>query len=186
DYCVLQSSWKAPGLQRGLIPYFTDGTIAFNSSGNPITQYQRTTPIIVTIPKQPMPANGFPLLHYHHGTGGWATQVFERGYTNANEQQDYVGSPSQVAAQRGWAAAAMGGHLGADHQAQLQLIDQLLELIPGFTLNHATYNFLNPVAMRDNFAQMVAERTLYSNMLQQLQINAQLCPGASSASGQFH
>lgn len=186
DYCVLESRWQAPGLQRGAIPYFTHGTIAFNGNGDPLTQYQRSTPVIVTLPKQPMPANGFPILHYHHGTGGKATQVFERGYTDASGQQVYTGSPAQVAAQRGWAAAAMGGHLGADHQEQLRLIDQVLDLIPGFTLNHATYNFLNPAAMRDNFVQMVVERTLYRKMILQQLFDANLCPEAAGAGSQIY
>jgi hypothetical protein len=186
DYCVLESSWQAPGLQRGVIPYFTQGTIDFNAEGDPLMQYQRETPIILTIPKQAMPSAGFPMLHYHHGTGGLATQVFERGLTFADGSQIYLGSPAQVAAQRGWAASGMGGHLGADHQEQLRLLDTLLDLVPGFTLNHATYNFLNPAAMRDNLAQMVAERTLYRNLVMSLQLDGNLCPGATTAAGYFY
>lgn len=186
DYCVLESSWQAPVLQKGVIPFFTGGTIEYDDQGNPLVQRTRTTPIIITIPKQTMPGTGFPMLHYHHGTGGLATQVFERGLTQADGSQSYLGSPAQVAAQRGWSAAGMGGHLGADHQEQLRLLDILLDLIPGFTLNHATYNFLNPQAMRDNFAQMVAERTLYRSLVMNLSLDAALCPGATSASGEFY
>ncbi len=185
DYCVLESTWKAPGLQRGAIPYLTGGSIAFDAGGEPLVQYERSTPVIITIPKQHMPANGFPILHYHHGTDGKATQVFERGYTDASGQQEYTGSPAQVAAQRGWATAAMGGHLGADHQKQLPLMDRLLQGVPGFSLNHTAYNFLNPQAMRDNLAQMVAERTLFRNLVLQTQLDASLCPGAHSDSGKF-
>ena len=188
DYCVLESAWEAPVLQRGVIPFFTGGTIKFDDQGNPMVQGSRSAPIIVTIPKseQDMPVNGFPMLHYHHGTGGLATQVFERGYTSSDGTQSYEGSPAQVAAQRGWATAAMAGHLGADHQEQLRLLDRVLELIPGFTLNHTTYNFLNPKAMRDNFAQMLVERALYRKLVMGLSLNEALCPGAVSNSGEFH
>lgn len=186
DYCVLESSWQTPVLQKGVIPYFTGGAIEYDEQGTPIVRDTRSTPIIITIPKQDMPQQGYPMLHYHHGTGGLATQVFERGLTQIDGSQIYLGSPAQVAAQRGWAASGMGGHLGADHQEQLRLLDILLELIPGFTLNHATYNFLNPQAMRDNFAQMVVERTLYRNLVMDLSLDANLCPDAYSASGKFH
>lgn len=185
DYCVLESTWQSPVLQKGVVPFFTSGTIEYDADGNPVVRGTRTAPIILTIPKQEMPANGFPILHYHHGTGGLATQVFERGLTQADGSQLYMGSPAQVAAQRGWATAAMAGHLGADHQEQLRLLDILLDLIPGFTLNHATYNFLNPQAMRDNFAQMVAERTLYRNLVMNMSVDASLCAEAYSASGSF-
>ncbi|MEE2733552.1 MAG: hypothetical protein VYA55_22210 [Pseudomonadota bacterium] len=186
DYCVLESSWQVPVLQRGLIPFFSGGSIEFDAQNNPVIRRHRTAPVIVTIPKQPMPPSGYPLLHYHHGTGGLATQVFERGLTHADGSQIYLGSPAQVAAQRGWATAAMAGHLGADHQEQLRLLDTVLELIPGFTLNHTTYNFLNPKAMRDNFAQMLAERAQYRRLVMDLSLDAGLCPGAFAADGQFH
>lgn len=186
DYCVLESSWEAPVLQRGAIPYVTAGTIEFDDQDNPLVRDTRTAPIILTIPKQVMPATGFPVLHYHHGTGGLATQVFERGLTAADGNQSYLGSPAQVAAQRGWATAAMAGHLGADHQEQLRLLDKVLDLIPGFTLNHTTYNFLNPQAMRDNFAQMLAERAVYRRLVMSLSLDESLCPGANSVSGEFH
>ncbi|RLU03528.1 MAG: hypothetical protein D9N11_03690 [Ketobacter sp.] len=186
DYCVLESKWEAPVLQKGAIPFVTAGTIDFDDQSSPVIRRTRTAPIIVTIPKQTMPAAGFPVLHYHHGTGGLATQVFERGLTAADGSQSYLGSPAQVAAQRGWATTAMAGHLGADHQEQLRLLDTVLELIPGFTLNHTTYNFLNPKAMRDNFAQMLAERTLYRKLVMSLSLDDSLCAAAVSGSGEFH
>lgn len=113
---MLESRWQAPGLQRGVIPYFTHGTIAFKGNGDPLTQHQR------------------------------ATQVFERGYTDASGQQVYTGSPAQVAAQRGWATAAM----------------------------------------RDNFVQMVVERTLYRKMILQQPFDANLCPEAAGAGSQIY
>jgi len=62
DYCVLESSWQTPVLQKGVIPYFTGGAIEYDEQGTPIVRDTRSTPIIITIPKQDMPQQGYPGL----------------------------------------------------------------------------------------------------------------------------
>ena len=187
DFCILQSSWAVPGLQKGNLPYampWEGGEIEYDLQGQPVVQYQRNAPFIITIPKMTMPANGFPMMFYHHGTGGLATQVFERGYTNAQDATPQ-GSPAEMAAIRGWAASGMAGHLGGDHQEQVPLYDFLGDALKLDLLSITAYNSINIKAMRDNYLQMVAERTLFRRLVNDLSIDASLCPGAHAANHRF-
>lgn len=187
DFCILQSDWTAPGLQKGNLPYampWEGGEIHYDSQGEPIVQYSRNSPFIITIPKMTMPANGFPMMFYHHGTGGLATQVFERGHSNKDGLTP-DGSPAEVAAIRGWAASGMAGHLGGDHKELVPLYDFLGDVLKLDLLSITAYNAINIKAMRDNYLQMVAERTLFRRLVNDLSIDESLCPGASTDNGQF-
>ena len=178
DFYILTSSWMVPGLQKGRFPYVfpTEGGAIHYKDGEPEVQYTRPTPFELIIPKGTMPASGFPLLIYNHGTGGLATQGHKRGRTIQDGTLTEEGSPAVIAAGRNWASCGMGGHMGGDHQGQEPFFDALGKLIPGLSLNIAAYNFMNPQAMRDNFFQMVAERILFRRMVNGLAIDASLCP----------
>lgn len=187
DFCILQSSWTAPGLQKGNLPYampWEGGEIQYDKQGQPIVQYDRNSPFIITIPKMTMPASGFPMMFYHHGTGGLATQVFERGYSNKDGLTP-AGSPAEVAAIRGWAASGMAGHLGGDHKELVPLYDFLGDVLKLDLLSITAYNSINIKAMRDNYLQMVAEQTLFRRLVNDLSIDASLCPGAQASNGHF-
>lgn len=187
DFCILQSNWTAPGLQKGNLPYampWEGGEIHYDEQGEPIVQYTRNSPFIITLPKMTMPANGFPMMFYHHGTGGLATQVFERGYSNKDGLTP-AGSPAEIAAIRGWAASGMGGHLGGDHKELVPLYDFLGDVLNLDLLSITAYNSINIKAMRDNYLQMVAERTLFRRLVNDLSIDESLCPSASTDHGQF-
>ncbi|MCG8670553.1 MAG: hypothetical protein MI867_14140, partial [Pseudomonadales bacterium] len=172
DYCVIQGTWQVPGFQAGIAPYaypVYGGDIQWQENGAPIVQYHRDTPMIVTIPNQPMPENGFPLLMYNHGTGGDAVQVYNRGLQFPDGSIEAGGGPSRIAANRGWASSGMGGHMSMDHLGVLGTLD-----------GYIAYNFLNPVAWLGNLQQMALERVLYRRLLTHLEIPKELCPGAKS------
>lgn len=169
DYCVLGGQWQVPGFQFGVPPYAYanyGGGIVFDDNGAPMVQYTRTAPFVVTIPRQPMPAEGFPLLMYNHGTGGDSAQVFARGKSAPDGSMEQGGGPARIAAQRGWAASGMGGHMALEHLGILGTAD-----------GYMAYNLFNPLAMRDNFVQMVLERVLFRRLLNALQIDPALCAG---------
>lgn len=172
DYCVIQGHWDVPGFQQGTTPYAYPnygGDILWEESGAPMVQYTRNAPFVVSIPKQPMPESGYPLLMYNHGTGGDAVQVFTRGEQDADGNVDVGGGPSLIAAKRGWASSGMGGHLSFDHLGILGTLD-----------GYIAYNFLNPVAWLGNMQQMVLERVLFRRVLNDLRIPQSLCPAAGS------
>lgn len=187
DFCILQASWTVPGFQQGKLPFalpWDGGEIQYDEQGQPIVQYQRHAPFVITIPKMTMPANGFPMMFYHHGTGGVASQLYTRGYTEG-EQATTDGNHAETAAIRGWAASSMSGHLGGDHKNEIPLFDLLANLITFDTLSYTAYNMINLKAMRDNYLQMVAERTLFRRLVNDLSIDESICPGAQATNGQF-
>lgn len=184
DYCIIESEWSVPGIQQGAFPYvlpIAGGQVEYTSHGEPIVTYHRTTPFVLTIPKTPMPEQGYPVLFYNHGTDGNAAQVFERGTTVADGTLTRQGSPAQVAAIRGWAATGMGGHFGADHQDQIPVLDAIVDGIDGLSLNIGAYNFMNIKSMRGNMMQMVAERTAFRRLVDNVQLDASLCADADIA-----
>lgn len=171
DYCIVSGSIDMPGFQQGMLPYAFPshgGDMVWTNSGAPQVQYIRTAPLVITLPRQSMPAGGFPLLLYNHGTGGVAAEVYERGAVNASGVQDSEGGPARIAAARGW--ASMGGHLGSEHLAGQGDLD-----------GYVAYNFFNPVAWRGNLQQMALERVLLRRALNQLQLDPSLCPAAAGA-----
>ena len=184
DYCIIEASWNLPTIQTGNFPFVTPldgGAVQYSAEGEPVVQSYRSTPMILTIPKTPMPQDGYPMVFYHHGTDGRATQVYERGYTQADGTLTPVGSPAHIAASRGWAASGMGGHMGADHQDQLPALDALADLIPGISLNIGAYNFMNLNSMKGNMMQMAAERTAFRRLVNDLSLDASLCAGADTS-----
>lgn len=178
DYCVLGGQWQVPGFQVGVPPYAYSnygGGIDFDRNGAPRVQYLRSAPFVVTIPRQSMPAEGFPLLMYNHGTGGDSQQVFARGKSAPDGTIEVGGGPARIAAQRGWAASGMGGHLALEHMGILGSAD-----------GYMAYNLFNPLAMRNNFVQMVLERVLFRRLLNTLIIDPSLCAGVQLPEDQTH
>jgi hypothetical protein len=72
----------APNYQAGVIPFKNPGdggNWVFDSNGDPILQGTLTMHFSLVIPKEsacPMPANGYPLALYAHGTGGNYQSVY--------------------------------------------------------------------------------------------------------------
>lgn len=178
EYCIIKADWQVPGFQQGVFPYVVPangGAVVLSEQG--LDQvYQRQTPIHLTIPKTPMPAQGFGLYFYHHGTSGLSSQVYERGQTTVDGVKTWHGSPASIAAQAGLAAAGMGGHFGKDHNNQVAWTKLLSEVLP-IDLNIGQYNFLNIQAMAGHLHQQLAERYLFRRLVEQLSLAPELCPG---------
>ncbi len=137
-YHVYEGTYEAPVYQHGEVPYATEGgEFVFDAAGDPVLA--RTEPIrfALSVPMGDMPALGWPIVLYAHGTGG-----SYRSFINADVARDlariYV--DGEVLAQ----AAVIG-------------IDQVLH---GTRCNVAAcnpelnfFNFQNPIAGRDNVRQ---------------------------------
>jgi hypothetical protein len=62
-----------PIFQKGTPPYEAPedgGEIELDANGAPIKQGDMDVCFALSVPKQPMPANGYPVMIYAHGTGG--------------------------------------------------------------------------------------------------------------------
>jgi hypothetical protein len=119
-------------------------------------------PITITLPKlQPMPAGGFPLAVYFHGSGGLSSQVVDRGKREMGESEPKKGEgPAFVLAPHGFAA------VGSAHPVNP-------ERLPGATETQYL-NFSNLASFRDIFRQGVIEQRLYLEALRTLEISPSL------------
>lgn len=69
----VQGTYNGPVFQAGTRPYKTaadGGAIAFDASGNPVVQGTESMCYSLALPKTTMPAGGWPVVVYGHGTGG--------------------------------------------------------------------------------------------------------------------
>ncbi len=69
---VFTGNYQAPNFQAGDVPYKNapSGEIKVDASGSAIPQRMETLRFSVAVPAGAVPANGFPIAIYAHGTGG--------------------------------------------------------------------------------------------------------------------
>ena len=129
----------SPNYQAGKLPFVNagdGGEFKFDASGLPIVQSLQTLRFSLMVPSAtacPMPAGGYPIVLYAHGTGG--------------DWRSYVGDGT---------GAAMAAHCLATMG-----VDQIFQgtrpgSIPGASesqIGLTFYNFQNPVAARTNGRQ---------------------------------
>ena len=182
EYCVIRGVVELPGYQKGIPPYLVfGGQVEWESDGAPKQQYTRNAEFMLTIPKQgTMPASGYPWLSYVHGAGGRARQVFDRGefdHLDLTRYPYYIGKagegPAQIAAERGWAATGLAGHLAYDHIPQWSLV--------GGTL---MYNLYNPEGMAGTYMTLAWERIFFRRIVERLSVPRDLCPDADPGPNQ--
>jgi len=173
-FCELHGSVDFPQFQTGEPPFDTGGRFVFGSDGLPVEQRKETAKIVISLPKQPMPVGGYPLVMYFHGSGGIAEQVVDRGrVTEVGGEPTKGEGPAYVLAAHGFAAVGSSHPLSPDR-------------VPGAG-EIAYLNFDNLSATRDTFRQGVIEQRLYLEALGKLQIEPSLvsaCVGMSLPSGE--
>ncbi|MEZ4462240.1 MAG: hypothetical protein R3E66_21465 [bacterium] len=158
DYVVLKAFYNVPNIQKGPLPYALppSGVIEFDDNGDPIVGYQESVQVNITIPRGPMPAAGFPLLIYAHGSGGEAKELMNRGPKTA---------PNDVAAPGTGPAATLALYGVAGFSADFALHDTRYPQSPD-TTGLKLYNLLgNPRAMIDNFVVAANEVGLHSRLM---------------------
>jgi hypothetical protein len=131
-YSVFTGTYTAPNFQTGDVPYSTEGgEIQVGTDGAAIVQRMEPMRFALTLPPGPVPANGFPICIYAHGTGG-----------------DY----------ESFIADGTGQRLAAQGIATIST-DQVLHgpRNPGGNPEVAFFNFSNPYAGRDNALQGAAD-----------------------------
>jgi hypothetical protein len=132
QYSVFTGTYTAPNFQTGDVPYSSSGgEIQVGSDGVAIVQRIEPMRFAVTLPPGPVPANGFPICIYAHGTGGDYESFIEDG-TGLRLAQQGIATIST---------------------------DQVLHgpRNPGGDPEVAFFNFSNPYAGRDNALQGAAD-----------------------------
>ncbi len=171
DYCAYEATWAAPQFQEGTPPFEEEGgRFVLDGDGLPVEQGTQTASFVVSVPKRAMPADGFPLVFYVNGTGGLARQILDRGTVVGATAPAPGTGPAMRFARRGWAASGVAGPLNPERIGAAASMD-------GFVM----YNFLNPVAMRDNFMQAVLEHVLFRRLVTELRIDPAGCDGVDAS-----
>ena len=195
-FCEIQAQVTYPQFQVGSPPYDTGGLFTFDSTGMPIKQGDQVAPITITLPKQAMPAGGFPLIVYFHGTGG--REHGDRGPRDVapgdghgellrRARRSTRGTASRGATRPGqgpgWVMAARGFAMAA---SALPVNPQRWPA--GQDSNLPEYlNINNVAATRDIFRQGVLEERLFFDALGRLTIDpsaVSACSGLSLPAGE--
>jgi len=154
-----------PKVQAGTRPYLAPadgGDLVFDGAGKPVLQGTEEVCVSLTIPKgQTMPAGGWPVALYGHGTGG----SFRSAVSDAGEALAAIdlGAGTMVGvAAVGWDGPMHGARSGS-------------ALDPGVLF----YNLANPVAARGNLLQGAADVFALVRALKAWTIDAAASPTGS-------
>ncbi|MBX3024959.1 hypothetical protein KF840_08630 [bacterium] len=169
-FCELRGTVRMPQYQRGTPPFATLGDFVVGADGLPIVQRIEDVPVVLTLPRQVMPAGGYPLTLYFHGSGGVAAQVVDRGPALSPGGEPVRGEgPAHVLAAHGIATAASALPLNP-------------ERLPGAS-SRAYLNLLNLAAYPYTFRQGTIEQRLLLDALGRLRIDAQTLVGCDGVGG---
>lgn len=166
-FCALAAAIDLPQLQRGAPPFDTEGLFAPpGADGVPPVQRTERAPVVITIPREPMPPGGYPVVVYFHGSGGLSTQVIDRGpILEPGGDWEPGRGPAHVLARRGFAAVGPAMPVNP-------------ERLPGA----GETDYINPVnlpAFRDTMRQGVLEGRLLLDALARLRIEPELLAGCA-------
>ena len=172
-FCVLRATLTVPGFQAGTPPYNSEGRFAFDDDERLIVQREDTFPLVITMPKGPMPPEGYPLVLYFHGSGGESSQVIDRGAVLEIGGAPTQGKgPAHVLAAHGFGTASSALPVNPERVSGASDFEYL--------------NFNNLAAFRDTFRQGVLEQRLLLDALLSLKVSPEIvaqCEGMSLPEG---
>jgi hypothetical protein len=152
---LYQARITLPQFQAGLPPDFAaGGGFVFDSQGRPVVQRSERVGLTLAVPDGEEPAGGWPLVLYHHGTGG---DRFSFCSTSSS-----TGDECDWLAEVGVASAAIDQPLHGERNTG------------GWDEVSVTFNGQNPEAFRDNFRQGAAELLVLEKVAASLEIPAQV------------
>lgn len=174
EFCELHGKVVYPQFQRGTPPFDTEGLFELGPDGTPIKQRDEEAPISLMVPKMAMPAGGFPLVVYFHGSGGTTASVMDPSLLDEPEKGKGPAAPLTA---RGLAVVS----------SALPVNPQRL---PGASETEYL-NVNNMAALRDTFRQGVVEQRLFMEALRTLAIDPAVlaaCAGPTLPAGEttFH
>lgn len=124
-----------PIFQQGAAPYeTTGGGFMLDATGAPIVQRTENVCFAMTVPRTAMPAAGYPVVIFGHGTGGSFTDAIRNGIAGDLASGDLGSPPTALVAID---LPEHGARRGTSTRAPQELF----------------FNFANPRAARDNVAQ---------------------------------
>jgi hypothetical protein len=167
-YCELLADVTVPQFQAGTPPFDTEGQLVLDAQGAPVVQRMQTVPLTITIPDGEMPAGGWPLYQFFHGSGGRSSGVVDQGYSPTAADEPIAGEgPSFVVARHGLATAASALPLNPERLANAS--------------DYAYLNLQNLAAFPSTFQQGVFEQRLLLDALLELRIPPVTVAGCRSS-----
>ncbi len=140
----IQGQVDVPVFQRGERPYtmLPSGGIVLDAMGRPMVQSTERVCVTITVPRGPIPAAGWAVVLYSHGTGGNYRSVITEGLARQFANIDLGGGTTSRVATIGYEGVMHGARRGV-----------------GVTDSPDTlfFNFANPEAARDNVLQGAAD-----------------------------
>ncbi|HUJ25505.1 MAG TPA: hypothetical protein VLW85_05780, partial [Myxococcales bacterium] len=173
DYCVYGTTIDMPDYQSGVPPFTSSGGgWVFDAQGHPQLQRTETARLWVTIPRAPMPANGWPAAVFVRTGGGGDRPLVDRGPQPAEGQPATTPGtgPALWFAKAGWAGVQVDGPLGG------------LRNTTGGDEQFLIFNVQNPEALRDNIRESAVELIVLAHVVPSLALDTSGCPGAGASS----
>jgi hypothetical protein len=152
DYCELRGTAVMPQYQVGTPPFDREGRFVLDDDGIPMRQGETRVPFVVTVPNGTMPASGWPLWQFFHGSGGASFDLVDDGPVLTPEGEPQAGEGvGAVVARRGIAAVAAALPLNPERVAGVG--------------NYAYLNLNNLGAFPYTFQQGVFEQRMFLDAL---------------------
>lgn len=174
DYCVYETTIKMPVAQEGTPPYTSaGGQWVLDGNGKPVVQRMEEANFVVTIPRLPMPGQGYPMVVLSRTGAGGERPLVDRGVQakSGGPALEPGTGPALVFAKAGFAGTSVDGPHGG------------LRNVTKGDEQFLVFNIGNPVALRDNIRQSAAELALLPHILEQVTIDVTDCPGATAPNG---
>ena len=173
--CRLGGTITMPQFQTGTEPFDTGGLFMLDANDVPLKQGDMTIPVTITLPKAAMPASGWPLYQFFHGSGGVSTGVVDLGPSLDESDMPTPGKgPGYVVALHGIAAASAAMPVNPERLANAS--------------DYAYLNINNLSAFPHTFQQGVFEQRMFLDALLALHIPAATlaaCTGISTTTGDY-
>jgi hypothetical protein len=168
-FCVFASRVAMPVYQGGEAPYEPDGGAwVRDGAGAPVFQRDELANVVVTVPRAPMPPQGYPVVVFSRTGGGGDRPLVDRGprATNGGPAIAPGTGPALGFAAAGWGGLSIDGPHGG------------LRNVSKGDEQFLMFNVTNPEALRDNVRQSALELGLASRLLDDIVLDVSGCPGA--------
>jgi hypothetical protein len=174
-FCRLSGTITMPQFQTGMEPFDTGGLFMLDGNDVPMKQGDMTIPLTITLPKRAMPATGWPLYQFFHGSGGVSTGVVDLGPSPDSSDMPTPGKgPGYVVALHGIAAASAAMPVNPERLVNAS--------------DYAYLNINNLSAFPHTFQQGVFEQRMFLDALLALHVPASAlagCTGISTTTGDY-
>lgn len=170
-YCVYNAQIAMPDYQQGTPPYAsTGGNLALAPDGSPIQQRLAPARVVLTVPRAPMPADGYPIATLVRTGAGGDRPLVDRGVQAVHDGPPVTAGsgPAMELARVGFAGAQVDGPHGGPRN------------VTNGDEQFLMFNVSNGFALRDNVRESALELSVFSAWLAALSFDASDCPGASA------